>query len=377
MDALSISTGCLALITAVAQAGSGIASFVTTCREARQDLAAVSAELAELGVTLTILKNDTDDDAPARLPEDLRRRICDLIANCDGVIVELAALLEKHRGGGTINSAARWALSGKKEAAKIKASLEAHKGALALVVEATTLHMATVAATDIGKVAVESSLIKQYTMKIVEQLAKQDEILEQIAWIRGVISQRSPESQDRTLVLDGYLDTLTNYAGSVCGDSVADEIAEEMRRGSDTDRTGTTWTMLDLAPIKPLVTFNDQPDPMTLVIGNTHRLVTPKEGTENRHLWSFYVKASGEEIIQEMRIGLHRTFSPPHVLLTTPPYKITRIGWGYFIIDVTIWLKPGYRWCEGNKRSLYLEWKLDFKGVGSSQSYEYTVTQDQ
>lgn len=139
MDPLSISTGCLALITAAAQAGTGIASFVATCREARQDLAAVSAELAELGVTLTILKNDTHDDAPARLPDNLRRRICDLIANCDGVVAELAALLEKHRGGGTINSAARWAISGKKEAAKIKASLEAHKGALALVVEATTL----------------------------------------------------------------------------------------------------------------------------------------------------------------------------------------------------------------------------------------------
>lgn len=257
--------------------------------------------------------------------------------------------------------------------------------------------MATVAATGIGKVAGESSLIKEYTMKIVEQLAKQDEILEQIAWIRGVISQRSPESEDRTLVLDGYLDTLTDYAGSVCGDSVTDEIAEEMRRGSDNVRTGTTWTMLDLAPIKPLATFDNQPDPMTLVIGNTHRLVTPKEGTQNRHLWSFYVKASGEEIIQEMRIGLvckrdpwwslictnkshglkHRTFSPQHVLLTTPPYKVTRTGWGYFIIDVEIWLKPGYHWCESNERFLYLEWKLDFRGVGSSQSYEYTVKQGQ
>lgn len=69
----------------------------------------------------------------------------------------------------------------------------------------------------------------------------------------------------------------------------------------------------------------------------------------------------------------HRTFSPPAVLLTTPPYKITRIGWGYFVIDVKILLKPGYLWCEGNKQSLHLQWKLDFDGVGSSESYEYTV----
>ncbi|OHE94074.1 hypothetical protein CORC01_10649 [Colletotrichum orchidophilum] len=295
------------------------------------------------------------------------------MTNCNSVVAELAALLERYRGGG-MNSSARWALSGKKESAKIRGSLEAHKGALALVVEVTTLHMAAAAATDIGKVAVDSSLIKGHTMRIIEQLAKQDEILEQIAWIRGVISQRSTGSEGGTLVMDGYLETLNDYAGSVCGDFVTDEVAEEMRRGplNSTDRTSTT--LLGLAPIKPLATLNDQPDPMTIVIGNTHRLVEPtKTKPNNRHLWSFFVRASGEEIIQQVRIDLHPTFSPSRLLLKTAPHKVTKIGWGYFVIDVKIKLKSGYRWAN-NTHSLHLEWKLDFDGVGSSIAHQYTVT---
>jgi transcription initiation factor IIF auxiliary subunit len=60
--------------------------------------------------------------------------------------------------------------------------------------------------------------------------------------------------------------------------------------------------------------------------------------------------------------------------LKSSPYKVTRIGWGYFTIDITIVLKPGYLWRMGKSRSLKLEWELDFDGFGSSVSYDYAVT---
>ncbi|KAH0430616.1 hypothetical protein CcaCcLH18_07651 [Colletotrichum camelliae] len=374
MDPLSVTVSCIGLITAVAQVGSVISNFVTKCREARRDLAAVSAELAQLGITLDMLKDDGDGNDSAQLPQDLRQRICDLIMNCKGVIEELSALLEKYGGGG-VNSAARWALSGKKEAAKIKASLEAHKDALTLVVEATTLHMATTAANDTGKLVVDSSLIKGYTMKIIDVLSKQDQILEQIAWVRIAISQRGLDSQGRTLAIDEYLDKLSSYAGSVCGDHVSDDIAEEMQRGSlDGSTDGTRTTLFGPTPMMPLNTFNDQPDLMTIVIGNLHRLVEPEEETPvNKHLWTFFVRTSGEEIIQEILVDLHPTFSPRQLLLKAAPYKFTRIGWGVFIISVHIKLKPGYLWGADNSPSLNLQWKLNFGAIESSMSHECPV----
>ena len=168
--------------------------------------------------------------------------------------------------------------------------------------------MTTAAAADTKNVSRGTSLIKEYTMKIVEQLAKQDEILEQIAWIRAVVSQKSAGDQERTMIMDKYLDSMTDYAGSVCGGSVSDDVAEEMRRLSPEVPTSSN-TLLN--PLEPsLFLSDDTHDSMTIVIGNTHRLVTPqpKLGLSNKHLWSFYLQASGEEIIHEIRVYLVSVF---------------------------------------------------------------------
>ncbi|KAF2188990.1 hypothetical protein K469DRAFT_684254 [Zopfia rhizophila CBS 207.26] len=140
MDPLSIAASCLTLITAVGNSTRCITNFVVSCRDARQDLTATSHELSDLDMTLHILKDDTEASGPNHLPEDLRQRICDIMGNCYSVLVELEALLKKYDGAG-LDRAARWALSGRKDAEKIRSSIEAHKGALGLVVEATTLQV--------------------------------------------------------------------------------------------------------------------------------------------------------------------------------------------------------------------------------------------
>lgn len=71
----------------------------------------------------------------------------------------------------------------------------------------------------------------------------------------------------------------------------------------------------------------------------------------------------------------HPSFTPPDFVFRKPPYKITRIGWGYFSIRIQVILKPGYYlWPEANERELQLEWILDFEGLGSSTSYDYAIT---
>lgn len=76
----------------------------------------------------------------------------------------------------------------------------------------------------------------------------------------------------------------------------------------------------------------------------------------------------------------HPTFTPSHIKLHFPPYRVTSTGWGYFVIDVTIILKPGYQWhsskVNGNRQALRLEWELDFGGLGSSKAVDCGVVVD-
>jgi hypothetical protein len=173
--------------------------------------------------------------------------------------------------------------------------------------------MATKTTDQIKKISRDTALIKNYTMKIVEQLAKQDEILEQIAWIREIITQKSTEGSEKTHATDEYLDSMSNYAESVCSDSVSEEIAENMQILSlETHRDGSSRVnsvILGKGPELSLPLFYDELEPMTTVLGNSHRLVEPRQPPRdlkcvNKHLWSFYVQASGEEIIERMIIDL-------------------------------------------------------------------------
>lgn len=256
--------------------------------------------------------------------------------------------------------------------------------------------MTRVIATDMSQVIHDSAIIKKNTMKIVEHLAKQDRILEQIAWDRAALSRGSATNQRTLTMIDECFESLTEYAGSICEDSVSEDAAEEMRV-----RSG------DGSESKALISNNFKPSPvvlddiMTLVIGNTHRLVIPAAGSSNNHLWSFYLRTSWPEIIKEVRVYLvscftdnydlqivvevlinrfrtqHETFTPPkYISFRSPPYKITCTGWGYFTIGVEVILKRGYIWSELDGSLLELEWDLDFRSMGSSTSHEYAVRRD-
>ena len=162
--------------------------------------------------------------------------------------------------------------------------------------------MTHVIAADTSRIILDSAIIKENTTKIVQQLAKQNKILEQIAWDRAVLSRRSEGAQGKLMMMDKYFESLTEYAGSVCGDSVSEDVAEEMRfHAVDDCSSVTTTNALQPFPGKTA-------DFMTLVIGNTHRLVMSAAGSPNKHLWTFYILTSEPEIIEEVRISLVRSF---------------------------------------------------------------------
>jgi len=114
---------------------------------------------------------------------------------------------------------------------------------------------------------------------------------------------------------------------------------------------------------------------MTVYIGNRHTQVPPQDGhlERNQHEWTFFVKPSRTDIVEEVHIFLHPTFRQNHIVRTRPPYQISRLGWGYFTITASVILKAGYQWVSEDaqdtpdgaaKGVLPLEWTLDFDGFG-------------
>ncbi|KAF2258212.1 hypothetical protein CC78DRAFT_537984 [Lojkania enalia] len=107
---------------------------------------------------------------------------------------------------------------------------------------------------------------------------------------------------------------------------------------------------------------------MVILIGNKHRLVSGVE-EGNKHDWTFFVRLSRPEIVEEVRVHLHPTFRPPRVVLHRPPFEVRRLGWGFFNIEADIILKEPYSWVtDGDKRtrrpSLTLDWLLRIEGRG-------------
>ncbi|KAK6857114.1 hypothetical protein PG995_007301 [Apiospora arundinis] len=118
---------------------------------------------------------------------------------------------------------------------------------------------------------------------------------------------------------------------------------------------------------------------MTVYIGNRHQDVEAAEGgpAQNTHDWTFFVRPSRTEIIEEVHMFLHPTFRQNHVIRQRSPYQISRRGWGTFVITVSVILKAGYSWVSedaqdtpdgATKGMLPLEWELDFDGFGGKGS---------
>ncbi|OSS52390.1 hypothetical protein B5807_02750 [Epicoccum nigrum] len=124
-------------------------------------------------------------------------------------------------------------------------------------------------------------------------------------------------------------------------------VEEEVERGSRVGQDGVEGIMF--------------------LIGNKHKLLRGSEDA-NQHDWTFFVRASRPELIQEVRVDLHPTFRPPRLVLRRPPYEVRRLGWGTFTIEVEIILKAPYIWVGRNsgttQQSLKLPWTLDFTGRG-------------
>ncbi|PIA89291.1 hypothetical protein CB0940_07460 [Cercospora beticola] len=82
---------------------------------------------------------------------------------------------------------------------------------------------------------------------------------------------------------------------------------------------------------------------LTVYVGNRHRYIADAE-TANCHEWTFFVKPSRTDIIEEVQLVLHPTFRPNRVIRQRAPYEVKRLGWGTFAVTAYVILKAGYTW---------------------------------
>jgi len=93
-------------------------------------------------------------------------------------------------------------------------------------------------------------------------------------------------------------------------------------------------------------------DKMTVkfAYGNTHSMVeNPKKARSNKsevnkHRWVMFValntdKDQTAKFVKSVTYHLHPTFKPSVIKVTEAPFLLSRIGWGYFDVEMEIEFK--------------------------------------
>mmetsp|Transcript_6771 Transcript_6771/g.8850 ORF Transcript_6771/g.8850 Transcript_6771/m.8850 type:complete len:99 (+) Transcript_6771:411-707(+) len=84
--------------------------------------------------------------------------------------------------------------------------------------------------------------------------------------------------------------------------------------------------------------------------GNTHSMVeNPKKARSNKsevnkHRWVMFValntdKDQTAKFVKSVTYHLHPTFKPSVIKVTEAPFLLSRIGWGYFDVEMEIEFK--------------------------------------
>lgn len=131
MDPISITTACVGLIAAIAQLSIQLGAFVSDVRDARKDMDAVLRELGSLSLCLQTLR---DDSANSSLPESLRTSLGAILHNCDIIVKQIQALLDK-MSSGNLGRRVQWATFGREDMNRLRSSLESHKSAIDIALD--------------------------------------------------------------------------------------------------------------------------------------------------------------------------------------------------------------------------------------------------
>lgn len=116
--------------------------------------------------------------------------------------------------------------------------------------------------------------------------------------------------------------------------------------------------------------------------GNTHEEVkNPKPAksggpnTKNSHRWCMFVSLQNPEetarYIKSVTYHLHPTFKPNKIKVTEPPFLLSRVGWGWFEVEMDLEFQESTG--LGTKRLCHM---LCFENKGKTQSVLLELSDD-
>ncbi|KAF4446197.1 hypothetical protein F53441_10173 [Fusarium austroafricanum] len=205
MDGLSVAASCIAVIQAADQTCKVISQFVRDCKDAKNDLAAVSQELSTLARTLSQLKDLVPDGSEffdSDLTNDTKKDIQAIIESCLIIAKDIEDVLSAHEGN---LAAVSWATRGKRKIATFKTLLETNRRALNLAVDTITLAVTQ----DVKK---DTSQILDNTTHTRGDISA---LIDRIRRLEAMVANKDP-NDPRTFMLMRYLNDLSSVAGSVC-----------------------------------------------------------------------------------------------------------------------------------------------------------------
>jgi len=87
------------------------------------------------------------------------------------------------------------------------------------------------------------------------------------------------------------------------------------------------------------------------------------------HRWTAFVRCSSP-IIGSVKFKLHNTFMEPPVVVDTEPFELTKNGWGFFTLPISVYLKKDLV-LKNPKVNLYLN--LDFTSDLTEHKFLYQL----
>jgi septal ring factor EnvC (AmiA/AmiB activator) len=141
MDPLSITAGCIGIISTIAKTSTSITLFVRNVRDSRRELTETKQQLAELEMTLNLINDDHNREngrLAQQMPEGIAEQTKLVLHSCQDILVELDALITKYNSERR-RTAFQWARKGKEEVTALNKQLEAHARTLHMLLEFSTL----------------------------------------------------------------------------------------------------------------------------------------------------------------------------------------------------------------------------------------------
>ncbi|ETI24493.1 hypothetical protein G647_03862 [Cladophialophora carrionii CBS 160.54] len=205
MDPLTITTGCISLLSGLTALSKQITTFALVAHEARADMNAFSKEIASLTLCLDALRQP---DLIRFYPDALRPNLTTIIRECDGVVVKMSVLLSK-LSSASVARRMQWSFAVRDEADRLRQSLEAHKSALQIAVSLVSLSATQSLQNDTSSIRVKAALLpglKEDTAQIAELRAELAALRMDMNLYRTGLS----------IPMQRFLEESTAYADSVC-----------------------------------------------------------------------------------------------------------------------------------------------------------------